>query len=402
VRDRDTVIVSASMADGIALARQRYREFIARTWDRDLSFSLTVRAEASPYARCFAIFGLHLLQDHDFLHRAAERLAAAIRADLNAVRSDRRASGVDLRSDKPYLQLLTFSLSALTILNQLDDDPLADHVLPVLSDDIDADLARAGALTGRAGSGNHAMFIAILLAHARRRLGQADDGRLDRWRILHLERMNRFGFWGPPASMSHLQFQNGYHQYEIFEYLKTRVPSWQTTADWVASLADSEGHFAPYPGGGACYDYDAVFLITGAGESAIQRHRRLLERTMTSILQEQNADGGFCESHRIRPRSLRNLSRTWGHVRTARGIARVERLRYGLTLLRPHHNRIRTHWSMYSREWGESSLWDSWFRMLSVARIQAALHPSEATQWGFIDFPGIGYHRSLHREPLNA
>jgi hypothetical protein len=57
---------------------------------------------------------------------------------------------------------------------------------------------------------------------------------------------------------------------------------------------------------------------------------------------------------------------------------------------------------MYSREWGESSLWDSWFRMLSVARIQAALHPSEATQWGFIDFPGIGYHRSLHREPLNA
>ena len=49
------------------------------------------------------------------------------------------------------------------------------------------------------------------------------------------------------------------------------------------------------------------------------------------------------------------------HIRSGRGTARVERLRYGLTLLRRRHDRIQTHWSRYSREWSESNLWDSWF-----------------------------------------
>jgi hypothetical protein len=165
-------------------------------------------------------------------------------------------------------------------------------------------------------------------------------------------------------------------------------------ADCVASLADAHGHFAPYPGGGACYDYDAVFLITGAGDASIRRHRALLLRTAHSILTEQNPDGGFAESLCIRPRSLRNVRRMLQHVCRARGRARIERLRYGLTLQRSRHNRIQTHWSRYSREWGESNLWDSWFRTLTVARIAVALDPAQASDWGFINYPGIGHHSS--------
>ena len=63
-----------------------------------------------------------------------------------------------------------------------------------------------------------------------------------------------------------------------------------------------------------------------------------------------NADGGFAESKVVRPRTLRNLRASFTHVWRLgfRGLG--ERLRYGLTLQRPKHDRIATHWSDYSRE----------------------------------------------------
>jgi hypothetical protein len=33
--------------------------------------------------------------------------------------------------------------------------------------------------------------------------------------------------------------------------------------------------------------------------------------------------------------------------------------------------------------------------MLTLARIQVALEPQRSSEWGFIDFPGIGHHWSL-------
>ena len=117
--------------------------------------------------------------------------------------------------------------------------------------------------------------------------------------------------------------------------------------------------------------------------------------TANSILSEQNEDGGFCESLHVRPRSLANISASFLHAFNGCGRARTERLRSALTLLRPKHDRIHTHWSVYSREWSESDLWDSWFRMLTLARIDCALNPEHSKSWGFINFPGIGFHPSL-------
>jgi len=376
---------------------ERYSRYIDGLTEGDTGFRLTCCAEASPYARCFALFGFHLLCKKDKLENGADRWASVIREDLDRVRHERTTAGVDLAFDKPYLQLLAFSLSAMAILNKLDRDPLADHVLPILSKDIEADLLQAGAFHGVAGSGNQAMFMAVLLLHARDWLGIDDDDRISRWQALHLKAINMFGFWGDVRSMSHLQFQNGYHQYEIFHYLRSDLPLWDKVADHVASLADHEGHFAPYPGGGGCYDYDAIFLITGASDASIGKHRDLLMRTAETIIKEQNPDGGFCESHFIRPRSFENLTRTFKHVSNAHGMARIERIRYALSLQRLCHNRIDTHWSRYSREWGESNLWDSWFRMLTLARIDVAMNPAAINRWGFIDYPGIGYHRLLSK-----
>src|SRR4029453_13888710 len=113
----------------------------------------------------------------------------------------------------------------------------------------------------------------------------------------------RVGFWGPDGGMTHLQFQNGYHQYEILEYLGSHNPRQRESLDAVASLVDAEGHFAPYPGGGACYDYDAVFLLTPQGRVTDSQTRHLLDRTARTLIAEQQPNGGFAESLRVRPRT---------------------------------------------------------------------------------------------------
>ena len=61
-------------------------------------------------------------------------------------------------------------------------------------------------------------------------------------------------------------------------------------------LVDHRGHFAPYPGGGGCYDYDAIFLLTQESICSTSKHTDLLVKTFNTLINEQNSDGGFCES----------------------------------------------------------------------------------------------------------
>jgi hypothetical protein len=372
----------------------RYRTFIDSTRRGEYDFALTTRAECTPYARCFAIFGYALLCDQ--IEDSADGLARSMVRDLDAFKLSRGKIGLNLINDKPYLQLLTFTLSALSLLNKLETHPLFSHIEPLLTTEIEVELKKCGVFEGKPRSGNQAMFFAILLLYAER-IGLNMEKRISEWQHLHRDRLNRFCFWGNYESMSHLQFQNGYHQYEIFEYLETSGIPWLKAADNVARLADNQGHFAPYPGGGGCYDYDAVFILTGH-PSSIEKHSELLNLTASTLIAEQNNDGGFCESKFIRPRSLPNLIKSIDHVLKGRDAARLERLRQAVTLLRPKYDRVHTHWSEYSREWGESDLWDSWFRMLTLARIDCAFNPEHSKTWGFINFPGIGFHPSLRVE----
>lgn len=157
---------------------------------------------------------------------------------------------------------MAFTLSSLALLDGLADDPLADLVTEQIPADLERELHTLGCLKGKAQSGNQAMFLAIFLLHARDYLGIDTSAQIDQWVDLHLVAMNRFGFWGPSNGMTHLQFQNGYHQYEIFEYLGVKTSREEEAVAAVRALADPKGHFAPYPGGGGCYDYDAVSILT--------------------------------------------------------------------------------------------------------------------------------------------
>jgi hypothetical protein len=376
-------------------SRKKWINYILSNKLDTCSFTFTRNSEISAYARCFAIFCNNLNRSLTSYDNNNDNIASAILNDLNEVRERRTNDGRCMDTDKPYLQLLTFSLSSLSILKKIDKDVLFDHINMVLCNDVEEYLKRIRAFEGSAGSGNLAMFMAILLIHARNYFNIDTQKRIDRWCELHINCMNQNGFWGPSKSMTYLQFQNGYHQYEILNYLKIENPKANVAAEGVSSFVDREGHFAPYPGGGACYDYDAVYMITSMKSKKIHPYSGILQRTAQKIISEQNKDGGFSESLQVRPRSCKNLRKTFNHIFQSKNSGMRERIRYGLTLLRPKHDRIHTHWSNYSRKWDESNLWDSWFRMLTIARIDIALNPKRISEWGFINYPGIGHHHLL-------
>ena len=390
------------MLPDLGISREKYFRFIQNSKTDPFFYKFSTYSSPSPFSRCFAVFGLNLINELTLGGDERTSLSQWIRAGLDELRKTRKAQGIDLTNDKSYLQLLTFSLTALNIIGAIEVDALEDHCQPLMTNDVTANLDRRKVHLGVPQSGNYAMFMAIILLHATQYLNVDQSAKIEEWLEYHFKHMNHFGFWGDDKSMSHLQFQNGYHQYEIMHYLGAENPLAENAADAVASLADSRGRFAPYPGGGGCYDYDAVAIITSGGEETISRQKKLLSRTCSSIIRDQNEDGGFCESKLVRPRSINNIINFFRHAASAKGKARSERVRHALTLQRPKHDRVNgaEHWTNcgYQRKWSESNLWDSYFRMSAVARIDKALNAQNSNIWNFVDYPGIGFHESSREQ----
>lgn len=365
-----------------------YSNYLERHFTNSLHFKLTENSDTSPFARCFWIFGMHLIRKNSFFDSIKHELAKSIITDLHLLK---KRNSYDFKFTKHYQQLLCFSLSALSILKLIDVYPLEEFVIDQIPLNINDTLNSYGCNYGKPQSGNHAMFIAIFLLHSQKYLNISCTKNINLWVDYHLSTMNKNGFWGNKDNITYLQFQNGYHQYEIFEYLNINH---NQTFNTLKTLADNYGHFAPYPGGGGCYDYDAIFLLT----QHFKKNNKLLMKSLFSLLSIQNPDGGFSESHKIRPRSLINII---NHIKFCFSNFKntdmaLEKFRLLITLQFPKNNTINTHWTNYSREWSESNLWDSWFRMLSIARIDMCA--SQSFDWGFINYPGIGFHHSITNE----
>ena len=101
----------------------------------------------------------------------------------------------------------------------------------------------------------------------------------------------------------------------------------------------------------------------------------MLLKTLNTIILNQNSDGGFSENNWVRPRNIKKF--VYGLKRCFQNTSGyeiiLERLKYLTTLQRKKNNQIYTHWSENSRNWGESNLWDSWFRILTIAKISIFL-----------------------------
>lgn len=381
-----------NMAPQIVNARNQYEKFILKCSEKKYNFRLTPIADSSAFARCFGIFGLHLINSEHLQVYKNNGFARTIKVELDQYKNERESLGIDLALDKAYLQLLCFSLSALKIIGKLESFPLKNHVEALAKRDISKDLKACGSAIGKPSSGNIAMFMAIIRIHAQQALKIDTQDDLNFWINTHLQSMNCLGFWEQRNTNTFSQFQNGYHQHEIFEYLGIHGSFIRCAAEAVAELADKDGHFGPYPGGGGCYDYDATaIMLSCRRKTGTCDFDEALIKLAQKILNEQKADGGFADTLYFRPLNLQRAMNLLQHIVRGPVSSIPEKFISVLSYSRPKFANIPTHWSSYSRGWNESNLWDSWFRMLAVVRIYLELGDTNQTDWNFIDFPGIGF-----------
>ncbi|MDC0213260.1 hypothetical protein OAL14_00465 [Gammaproteobacteria bacterium] len=352
-----------------------------------VDYVLAPGLDASPFTRCFAIFIYHLIGNLRY-RRDSESLEDKIIEDLFAYKQE-RALVANLESDKAFLQLLCMSLSALEVLNssRYELEAVIEELVP---SSVVKLLESVGAGKGVPTSGNIAMCTAIILIYAKRTRCLDADSALEEWVSFHLNTINGKGFWSSHLT-PYLQFQNGYHQYEIFEYLELDIPQLNDAVELVHLLADSRGQFAPYYGGSGCYDYDAVSILTFRDRDLTFSDKQLLSLTARSILDDQDIKGGFSESKYLPVLHRNNLFKQVGHVVRANRLSLFERSRYFISMARSQNNLCVTHWTSKHRNWGQPNLWDTWFRLLTLARIDIALNPANRARWHFIDFPGLGY-----------
>jgi len=70
-----------------------------------------------------------------------------------------------------------------------------------------------------------------------------------------------------------------------------------------------------------------------------------------------------------------------------------EELRATLAIKIKRLLRLRTDWADQSRDWTESSIFDTWFRCLTIAEISQVLTDSPYAQlnWQYLSVPGLGW-----------
>ncbi len=352
-------------------------------------FKLFKRSETSAYARCFVIFIKYLLKKTDWIETRKEKLIYYLNIDLYELYLQKINNGINITYDKPFLQLFCFTLSSLNILNGNLNNKNLKILNELLDIDIIESLKKKSVDTGVGASGNHSMFIGIINIYANDYLKINRSQQIQEWIDFNSKSINLNGFWGKNKNMDYLQFQNGYHQYEIFEYLKfTNIP-WSLAAKKTMLMADRYGHFAPYPGGGACYDYDATFMLTSKFVDDVGQKDVLL-RTLNSITNEQNIDGGFCESRYVKKNMLPRIIKIINHILFQPSHIKIWSILSNLNLLRFKHRHIISYWTPTNRRWDESNAWDTFFRISTIKRICDYFNLNEKNLFETNEFPGIG------------
>lgn len=352
-------------------------------------YKLFKKSEVSPFARCFVIFNKSLTKKYNWLEKRKEQLIYDLNADLYILYQKRITNNIDWEYDKIFLQLYCFTLSSLNILNGQLNEKNIEILKKILDIDVKKSLEKKDVHRGASKSGNHSMFFAIFNIYANNYLNINRSNQINEWLEFNSNSINSNGFWGDDVKMNYMQFQNGYHQYEIFEYLEFDKIPWDLAAKRTLLMSDRYGHFAPWPGGGACYDYDAIFMLTSKFVNDISQ-KDILRKTLNSIIVEQNFDGGFCESKKMKNHLWTKLLNIIKHVSSQPSHLRFWSLFINLNLTRNKHRHITTHWTKKHRKWDESNAWDTFFRLSTIYRICNHLNLREKNLFKVNNFPGIG------------
>jgi hypothetical protein len=287
----------------------------------------------------------------------------------------------DLKKSKEFLQLLCFYLSYRNFFNFFKYS--SNFTRKLLQINTISYLNEMGCGSGSPGSGNFAMFYAIIVFNETR---DPNDLRIINWFNYMDMNINSDGFWGN----KHITYalQNGYHQYEIYNFFKKEPPV-NINIKKILNSQDSNGHFGPFSGGGGCFDFDTVDLIYKIDNSDYNERIDLsLLKLYNNLILEQQLDGGFSESPYIT-----DFKNTIAHIfiYTIKNF-NIPRLKFFVrTLLSFGRNLILpTHWSSNHRKYNQSDTWNSWFRLLTIYKINNRIY-KKTDKSKIFPFPGIAF-----------
>ena len=309
-------------------------------------------------------------------------------------------TGTDRLHTAEYVncQLTTFALAALATMGvaprirvgALDSYSTATAVREALD-----------ALPWRANpwhSGNRAMQVGSLLAwdvHYGRGNAAAPPV-LHAWFEWHDQAARPgSGFWGEGhRSDWHVGMGGAAHQYVVYDYCGRRPPHLERAVERTLRLQYADGRFWPVAGGGSCYELDAMQILR-VGHRHLPAWRPRIaaaaRRVVDVLLASANEDGGFCWARR-RWFDVRDVARNLAVTGDPRSMVWSLRAQANAHVLRRREARS-TAWAQASHDVGESSLFDTWFRLLTAAHVAAVCDDPrvQGPSWRSLPAPNWGF-----------
>jgi len=220
---------------------------------------------------------------------------------------------------------------------------------------------------------NKIMFLFYFLTYEQERLN-IDNRKLIEYLFTFLDSKQDAdtGFWGTQRGAS---LQNGMfgaaHIYLYYHFYGREINYKEKIIDNVMSLQNSTGLFGGRFGG-ACEDYDAIEIF-----SVLMRHsdykynlvKKILDKTYSIVQKNQNKDGGF--PYRIDTRRI------------------TERLKNKIT--RKEYSYNYSGWRKMQSNCFKSDIWGTYFRVLTIAKIDGILRIGDSNKYKFYFLPGWGY-----------
>ena len=145
------------------------------------------------------------------------------------------------------------------------------------------------------------------------------------------------------------------------------------------------------PGGDSCKEYDALHFLLYFYKVNSKLIEPVLEKAIGAIKTRWNEDGGFCENS-TRPFKS-NYARLMAfimnaqnnEIRITRGINVIKEI------IKPKKYHTRK-WIKEPQPWGESTLWDTWFRCLSIAEVSCFIDNNYYIKYRFHKHVGLGFN----------
>jgi hypothetical protein len=380
--------------------RESALRFLAGLRTADGRCRMTAERAPTLFTDCFAFFVRHLLADPldaEERGRLVDRLLAAQDEETGWFRASSWRPGLHSAHDAQYVdgQLTTFVLSAVRALGAAPRFPLRPLGGRPSPEAVASHLDRLAWRENPWNSGNRAMQLGILLSAVRLFFDSREATEcLQAWFAWHETRARpATGFWGEGHwADGYIGFGGAAHQYVVYHFWNRRPPHLERAVERVLELQYPDGRFWPVRGGGSCYEMDALeVLLLGKQwlepDPAVEKAAR---RVLPTVLASRNKDGGFCWAPPGRPQIADLLRSSWSPPEAR---LKLWSLRAQLNALLIGTPERRTAWTDAPHPATDSSVYDTWFRLLTLAAT-SRLAPEPwlgRIPWRSLPFPNWGF-----------